>query len=181
MALSWEPPAGEKRSVTGYEILRGRDGAEPTALVADTGSTDTIYTDETATDAEATYSYRVLALRGERKSEPSNLAEVGPAPEADPTSLAPRGLSALGLEDGVSLSWEAPAQDADAVTGYRILRGPGEDELTTLVEDTGNTGTAHTDATATEAGAAYHYRVVALRGSEASLPSNLGVAVIPSK
>ena len=76
VALSWTAPAEDAGSVTGYEVLRARGNAELTTLAADTGSTDTAYTDETATAAGETYAYQVKALRGEEKSQVSNRASI---------------------------------------------------------------------------------------------------------
>ena len=78
-------------------------------------------------------------------------------------------------EQSDNLSWTAPAEDADSVTGYEILRrrpSEGEGALMTLVADTESTATTYTDATANEAGVVYVYRVKALRGSEVSRWSN---------
>ena len=76
VALSWTAPAEDAGSVTGYEVLRARGNAELTTLAADTGSTDTAYTDGTATAAGETYAYQVKALRGEEKSQVSNRASI---------------------------------------------------------------------------------------------------------
>ena len=76
VALSWTAPAEDAGSVTGYEVLRARGSAELATLAADTGSTDTAYTDETATAAGETYVYQVKALRGEEKSQVSNQASI---------------------------------------------------------------------------------------------------------
>ena len=65
----------------------------------------------------------------------------------------------------MTLSWTAPAEDADSVTGYEVLRAAGEDELATLAADT---GTTYADATATEAGETYAYQVKAIRGDDRS-------------
>ena len=65
MALSWTAPTEDAGSVTGYEVLRAQGEAELTTLEADTGNTDTAYTDETAIEAGETYAYQVKALRGE--------------------------------------------------------------------------------------------------------------------
>ena len=65
-------------------------------------------------------------------------------------------------EDGgtlVRLIWLAP--EHDALTGYRIWRGPDADSLAVLVEDTGSTATTYDDATVA-AGESYHYAVAAL-------------------
>ena len=202
--LSWDAPSEDAESVTGYEIERaagvGSNQEEFTTLVADTASADTAYTDSTATTAGETYTYRVRALRGGDRSEPSGQASVilslitivevtptpTPTPEpeergADPK--APSGLSASYVTDdggvtfsGVELSWAAPVEDAESVTGYEIERavgaGSNQGEFTTLVADTASAGTAYTDAAATAAYETYAYRVTALRGEDRSEPSN---------
>ena len=165
VALTWTAPSEDAESVTGYEVLRAVGEGEMATLAADTASTTTSYTDSTAADAGETYAYQVKAIRGEDRSEASGQAQVQ-LPH-DPVDLAPIGLTAVVLtaslvvvgEDStatastsVSLSWTAPAEDADSVTGYEILRAVGEGELATLVADTGSTATFYNDATATEAG-----------------------------
>ena len=84
------------------------------------------------------------------------------------SDLAPSNLSGQVVDDGVSLTWTAPADDADSVTGYEIQRAVGDGDFAFLWEDTQSTATAHTDATATEAGQTYRYSVTALRGSDKS-------------
>ena len=76
VALAWDAPAADAASVTGYEILRAVGDGDLATLVADTGSADTTYTDDTATKAGESYAYRVKALRGEETSQPSDRAEV---------------------------------------------------------------------------------------------------------
>ena len=53
-----------------------------------------------------------------------------------PLTVAPSNLTAEADDSGVDLSWSAPAEDADSVTGYEILRAVGDGEITTLVADT---------------------------------------------
>ena len=170
VALSWTAPSEDADSVTGYEILRAVGEGEFTTLAADTASTTTSYTDATATEAGETYAYQVRAIRGEDRSEASGQAQVQ-IPH-DPIDLAPTGLTALtlfvSLEGNISysvhLSWTAPAEDVDSITGYEILRAVGEGALATLVDDTGNTATSYHDATATQTGETYAYTVKAIRG-----------------
>ncbi len=97
---------------------------------------------------------------------------------------APLNLSALIVDDGIALNWDAPAAYADAVTGYEILRRvprKGETELTTLVADTGSAATSYTDTAAIEPGQRYVYRVKALRGSEQSDWSNFVRVDLPEE
>ena len=171
VSLSWSAPAKDADSVTGYEILRAVGEGEMATLVADTGNTATAYTDATATEPGETYAYQVKAIRGEDRSQASGQAEVQ-IPD-DAVDLAPSNLTATLVEGGgVSLTWTAPAKDADSVTGYEILRAVGEGEFTTLVTDTQSTATTYTDASASDLETSYVYRVVALRGGVKSQQSN---------
>ena len=184
--LSWTAPAEDADSVTGYEVLRAVGEGELATLAADTASTATTYTDATATEAGETYAYQVKAIRGEDRSQASGQAQVQ-VPH-DPVDLAPTGLTALiltaivvGENDStkVVLTWSAPAEDADSVTGYEILRAVGQGELATLAADTGSTTNTYTDATATEAGETYAYQVKAIRGEDRSQASGQAQVQVP--
>ena len=73
--LNWDAPVEDAASVTGYEILRMRPSKEEsdlTALVANTDSTGTTYTDATATEAGVRYFYVVKAVRGSQRSGGTN-------------------------------------------------------------------------------------------------------------
>ena len=72
------------------------------------------------------------------------------------------------------LTWDAPAEDAESVTGYRIRRrapDKGQRNLRVLVADMGSTETTYIDTT-TKNGVRYVYRVHALRGEVVSAESN---------
>ena len=101
----------------------------------------------------------------------------------DPT--APRNLTAGVVDGGVLLEWDAPAQDAGSVTGYQVLRrDPGEDAVgvfTAIENNTGDTATSYTDATATQAGKSYTYRVKAWRGDDLSGQSNYARVDLPAE
>ena len=76
VALSWTAPAEDAGSVTGYEVLRAQGSAALTTLAADTGNTDTTYTDSGVTGDLDGYRYQVKALRGGDASQGSNVAGV---------------------------------------------------------------------------------------------------------
>ena len=76
VALSWTAPAEDAGSVTGYEVLRAQGSAELTTLEADTGNTDTTYTDSGVTGDLDDYRYQVKALRDGDASQGSNVAGV---------------------------------------------------------------------------------------------------------
>ena len=94
--LNWDAPAEDASSVTGYQILRRNPWngeTELIILVADTTSTDTSYTDATATESGVRYTYGVKALRGSLKSGLSNRAfarlpeEICPEGGSDPVEV----------------------------------------------------------------------------------------------
>ena len=97
--------------------------------------------------------------------------------------LAPNSLTAEMVDGVVTLTWNAPARDAESVTGYEILRRmpASQDAMQILVADTGSTNTTYTDTAANELGALYHYQVVALRGSEKSVRSNSVYIMLPGE
>ena len=76
VALSWTAPAEDAGSVTGYEVLRAQGSAALATLAADTGSTDTAYTDSGVTGDLDDYRYQVKAVRGGDASQGSNVAGV---------------------------------------------------------------------------------------------------------
>ena len=107
---------------------------------------------------------------------------VSPAnAQGDPA--APGNLTAAIVEgEGVVLNWDAPAEDAESVTGYQVLRRRplnGESKPLVHVADTGSTATTYTDGDATVAGDQYNYRVKALRGNQKSRMSNLAKVILP--
>ena len=167
VTLSWTAPAEDADSVTTYEILRAVGQEDLATLVSDTGSTATAYTDATATQSGATYTYQVKAIRGEEQSQASGQAQVQ-VPH-DPVDLAPTNLAAASADDGIKLTWSAPAADLAAVTGYQVPRrrpNQGEDQLAVLESNTGSTATTYKDTGATAAGQTYVYGVRALRDDE---------------
>ena len=99
---------------------------------------------------------------------------------ASSSASKPSGLAAALVDadpgdeyDGVvTLTWNAPAQDASSVTGYQILRRqPGVDAVGvfhTLVDNTSTSDTSYTDSSANDPGAAYTYRVKAWRDTDLS-------------
>ena len=106
VALSWTAPAEDAGSVTGYEVLRAQGSAALTTLEADTGSTDTAYTDSGVTGDLDDYRYQVKALRGGDASQGSNVAGVlqsahagAIVPLADVTLISNLGQSAGGGGD----------------------------------------------------------------------------------
>ena len=117
-----------------------------------------------------------------RRRAPLTLLLIPWAVHAQSNSTAPTNLTAEVVDGGIALSWDAPTEDADSVTGYEVLRRrprQGENSLLTYVADTGSAATTYTDTNATEPGERYVYRVKALRGGEKSGRSNYARVDLP--
>ena len=100
--LRWLDPQDD--SITGYRILRADvvDGArgEFAALIEDTGTAETTYTDDTV-EPETSYVYRVLAINPGGVSEPSSDVEVrtnAPVGPQEPPTSAPANVSEGGTD-----------------------------------------------------------------------------------
>ena len=165
LTLSWDVP--QDTGITGYRILRGDDAASLSSMEMDTGNNSTEYTDATV-EPETTYRYVILALSpdgdGDQSGAVSATTPAAPQPAEQPVQNdppgAPTGLTASSIEhDSLTLAWDDP-QD-DSITAYQVLRGAGEDTLSTLEPDTGNAGTEYTDSTLA-AETTYFYAVTAL-------------------
>ena len=197
VVLTWT--ASSDQTVTHYAILRRNRDTDATGVfhvIESNAGPGTSYTDASVS-ASNRYNYRVKSVSptgvsqwsGYTQAEtpaappPTSTATPTPTPTPTPEDLRPTGLTVSLVENKVTLSWVAPAEDADSVTGYEILRRrpmEGETALATLAADTESTATTYTDATANEAGVRYVYRVKALRGSEASLWSNFYAIDLPA-
>ena len=182
VSLTWT--ASTDQTVTHYAVLRrdrNRADAGVFKVIDGNAGSGLSYTDRSVSP-EDSYVYRMKAVSPTGVSQWSSYARADIPTEED---LAPSGLSAKfvsgddGVIEEVALAWDAPAEDAASVTGYEILRAVGDGDLATLVANTGSADTTYTDDTATKAGESYAYRVKALRGEEASQPSDRAVAIIP--
>ena len=180
--LSWDAPATDATTVTGYRVLRAKGEGQMTVLADVTGSDDRTYTDATATVPGEIYSYAVQALRGTTASIQSNTVFYGsgwvfsqPAPsEPAPLPAAPTQLSASSGSEGVVLTWHAP--DDDSVTGYQLLRRCPRCQGEQTLVDTGGTATSFTD-TDVHHGVQYEYGVKAINANGVGTHSNLASIV----
>ena len=112
--LSWSAPS--VAGVTSYKVVRRVPKGEFVTVVADTGSTETTYTDTSAPmTAGVTYIYRVLALNEYGESLASNRAAVElPGPDA------PADFTATYRDGQVVLTWTQPGVIMPSC--YRIYR-----------------------------------------------------------
>ena len=178
VTLVWDGPGDS--SITGYQVLRrSRDGdeygdglgaAEFAAIVDDTGSSATTYTDTSVT-ARTRYVYRVKARNSHGLSEKSSYvrAETTDAPSPTSPPSMPTGLAVSSAShDSVTLTWDDPGDSS--ITGYLVLRrsrdgdeygdGRGAREFVAIIDDTGSSATTYTDTSVTPR-TRYVYRVKA--------------------
>ena len=175
--LSWTAPADTGGSaITGYRVERSRDGGNTWPFNVEAPATaGTLFRDETV-DADSTYHYRVSAINSIGTSLPSNVASAT-ATAAQPPG-APTGLTAEAVGDSaIDLSWTAPADTgSSAITGYRIEVSTNRGlNWSDLLANTNTTSVTYTHS-GLAASTTRHYRVRAINGSGAGLPSNVANA-----
>ena len=92
----------------------------------------------------------------------------------------PQDVTATEQAGGIEISWSAPSEDAETVTGYRVLRkAQGVDTRLTVVAEV--TATAWVDIDATEAGQEYRYRIKAVRGDSVGRTSRKATVIRSEK
>ena len=92
----------------------------------------------------------------------------------------PQDVTATEQAGGIEISWSAPSEDAETVTGYRVLRkAQGVDTRLTVVAEV--TATAWLDIDATEAGQEYRYRIKAVRGDSVGRTSRKATVIRSEK
>ncbi len=178
--LTWDDPGDD--SISGYRILRRMRHLQApgvfSVLLADSGSAAASYSD-TDVVPETDYVYRVKAINADGLSTQSSFANaLTPAAPPATSTASPQHLTAALLNGAITISWNPPTEDADAVTGYQILRRTPESGIPTLrqfqilVDNTASTDTSYTDRTATFDRLLYIYRIKALRAEQLSDWSN---------
>ena len=103
--LTWTAPTN-LTGITGYRIMRGAAENSMTALVADTGSTATAYTDTTV-NAGTSYVYSVIVLKGSETGNESVRVTV------DPSSPRVAGPTAFTVTEGDTAVATLTATDED--------------------------------------------------------------------
>ena len=189
--LTWDDPGDG--SITGYQVLRrSRDGdeygdgqgaAEFVAVIDDTGSAATTYTD-TSVAARTRYVYRVKAINSEGMSERSTYLNVEtpeqPTPEPTPTNVSATGAPTI---TGTAQVGETLTADTSGIADADGLANVSFSHQW-MADDTEIQGATHHSYTLADAdeGKAITVRVSFTddRGNDETLTSAATAAVAPS-
>ena len=147
VTLSWTAPS--RGTITGYSVLRGANANSLSAIVADSGSTSTQYTDSSVA-AETAYVYAVQALSPDgngTQSETTNVTTTAPppptvAPTPVPASDEVNSLTLASDTAGqLAIAWNQPS---DEPTDYRIMWAPADEDYPSYsAENTDGSGNSY--------------------------------------
>ncbi len=173
--LKWNTPTDNGGSaITGYSILRSRDGGATWSVVVDnTRSSATTYAHQPISSG-STYSYSVHAINSKGQSYASNIASAKTFSIPDP----PTGLKAIAISSSeIDLKWNAPADDGgSAITGYSILRSrDGGATWSYVIPNTGSTATSYAHSPISS-DSTYSYSIHAINKIGTSYASNIASA-----
>ena len=156
--LDWDAPTENNgAAVSGYKIERSTDDINYAVIVADTGNTDTDYTDtDAALVTDTTYYYRVSAINSFGAGATSNVASAlaGDKPN-QVTGLVITSATTSTLD----LDWVAPNDNGYAISGYKIEKSLDGTNFTVLVAS--NPDLDYTD-TSLNTNQIYYYQVSAI-------------------
>ncbi len=151
--VSWTAPASDGGApITGYTVTPIGPGGALTSIVVGGATTSTVVTGLTN---GVPYTFSVTAANDAAGSTATSSGSVTPAGAPG----APTGLSTVGGDQQVTVSWSAPADNGSPITGYTVTPIGPSGALTPVSVGTGSTiatvtgltnGTAYTfDVTAT--------------------------------
>ncbi len=88
-------------------------------------------------------------------------------------------LTGTGISHQIALAWNAPADDADPATGYKVYRATSGSSSYTLLNGSATSQTTYTDTSA-QSGTTYQYYVTSVdKAGAESTPSNTATVVVP--
>lgn len=173
VVIDWSVPVDDGgEPITGYVLRRG---SSPLDLehFADVGLENTF--NDTDIEPGVMYHYTVSAVNKMGTGDPSERFNVL-VPVIDPPST-PTGVTLEFIHDRIKVTW-LPSEDdgGSPVTGYRVMRGMGEEGLEELTLVT--IGTTYFDLQV-ERGKTYRYSIVAINIEKESEPSQEATLKVP--
>jgi uncharacterized delta-60 repeat protein len=162
--LNWEESSFEE---TGFSIERSKNDQQNFMEIGSVGANKKAYEDDQLDETGTTYYYRVRAVKGDYRSEYSNIimVEVPQRPLVPPANLIISSYS----PDQVKLNWEESNFEE---TGFSIERSKNDQQNFVEIGSVGANTTDFEDLTAEEQ-STYYYRVKADKGDFSSEYSNI--------
>ncbi|MCV0367244.1 MAG: fibronectin type III domain-containing protein [Nitrosopumilus sp.] len=157
--LSWDEPYDGESPITGYQIERKKASDSWEIYIADTGNTDTAYSDQ-GLDVNTVYRYRVSAINeiGIGTASTAKAATTFAITEPDKVT----GLSATAVSPiQIDLSWDKPYDGNSPIIGYQIERKKASDAWEIYIVDTGSTVTTYSDQ-GLDMNTTYRYKISAI-------------------
>ena len=171
--ISW---AQSSLSFPSYKDTNGPEKGNLSPL----GSTTTLTLDNLTPGVDYKIHMRARYYNADRSEHLSS----GPWTDAvtqrvrDHPPAAPTGLTTSDIEhDSMTLTWDDP--ENDSITGYRVLRGPDADSLSTLENDTRSVSTEYEDPTVSSE-TTYFYGLLAMSQDGNSVQSDAISATTPA-
>ncbi len=180
--LFWSTPVNDGGTgVNSYKIEYKIGSGSYSILVASTGGPTTYYS-HTGLTSGNTYTYKVSAINNIGTGNPSSEASATPTSSSTGTAPgAPTSLTGVAASPTqANLSWTAPSSTGGyPITGYKIEYRISSGSYSTLVSNTGSTGTtySHTGLTTNQV---YVYRVYTITQFGTSENSSNEVVVQPT-
>ena len=184
LLLTWTTPPAPNSDPTDYHVNWAKSTEEYPANTAEAGNAHPTGTTHTLAGLEFDTDYKIHVRArysdGENAANPWN----GPWTETTaqvklPLPAAPFiGAIAVSPDREVLLTW-FNSEENDSITGYQVLRGPDDDNLAVIEDDTGSSSTSYTD-TAPPAGQTHTYAVKARNASGLSPLSDTVEATVPA-
>ena len=182
--LSWTAPASNGATITSYTFQRKVGSGSYTVAAATLGGGVTSYSNTNLT-AGTTYTYQIRATNSAGTAVWSNEASATTDGVPDAVSdLAATPDATIGHKE-IDLSWTAPANNGDAITGYTLQRKSGSGNYADVSTTIGASATSYEDG-GVAPGTAYTYQIRARNSvgdgawssgtsatTDATVPSNI--------
>ncbi|WP_187146512.1 fibronectin type III domain-containing protein [Nitrosopumilus maritimus] len=168
--LSWNEPYDGESPITGYQIERKKASDPWEIYIADTGNTNTTYSDQ-GLDPDTRYRYKVAAINAIGIGTASTAKAATTTEITEPDRVT--GLTATAISHTqINLSWNEPYDGESPITGYQIERKKASDPWEIYIADTGNTNTTYSDQ-GLDPDTRYRYKVAAINAIDIGRSSTI--------
>ncbi len=162
--LAWTAPAANGTAIRGYTLQRKAGSGSYANVSTSIAGSATSYSDTGLTPG-TTYTYQIRAANSDGNAAWSNDASATTLTAMVPSAITDLSATATS-STAIDLTWSAPADGGDAITGYTIQRKAGSGDYANISTSISASATSYSDTGLTR-GTAYTYRIQA-RNSEGS-------------